>query len=205
MITGFWGKKVGMTQVFSGDQLIPVTVIDTSCWRVLGFRTKESDGYNAIRVGRMRERYVADSFSDMWLKRLKSYFTLVKEVPVAGDLPALTIGQTVDLASLIEEGTVVAITGTSTGRGFAGVVRRHGFAGGPASHGDEMGKAPGSGGHMHAEGRVIKGKRLPGRFGGTTHTVKGLRVVKFYKDKQCVLLKGPVPGRSGSFVFVKKT
>lgn len=205
MMTGFWGKKIGMTQVFFEDRLIPVTVIDTKRWIIIGSRTVEKDGYNALRVGFLRSRYIHSPFSLTWLKDLKTYFMVLKEVPYVGDFAEITVGKSINFSSLINEGSIVDVIGTTIGRGFAGVVKRHGFAGGPASHGDEMGRAPGSSGHMHTKGRIIKGKRFPGRLGGKRHTVKSLSIVRFDEDKQIVFIKGAIPGKSGSLVFVKKT
>jgi large subunit ribosomal protein L3 len=204
MTTGFWGKKIGMTQVFVNDKVVPVTVIDTASWIVIGLRTQERDGYSAVRVGRVKSRYKAEDFDAQWLKDLTRYFSLVREVRLDADAESVEIGKQLSTADSIKEGDNVNVTGTSKGCGFAGVVRRHGFGGPPASHGSTMGNRPGSIGFITSQGKVIKGKKLPGRMGGKRTQVDNLKVVQINPEEQIVLVKGAVPGKSGSFVFVRK-
>jgi large subunit ribosomal protein L3 len=224
MIKGLWGKKIGMTQLFVQkkrrgathavidgkkapiaiveDVLVPVTVIDTTRWVLIGTRNSVKDGYNALRLGYLRDRYTGETFSSAWLSNIKKYFQAVREIKVQGDLPSLPLGKALNVADLLQEGKTIDIIGTTRGRGFAGVVKRHGFTGGPASHGAEMGRFPGSNGHMHAEGKVIKGKRLPGRMGGVQHTISGLEVMQVHQDQGIVLVKGATPGKSGAWVYI---
>lgn len=204
MVTGFWGKKIGMTQVFVEDKVVPVTVIDTANWVVTNIRTDDRDGYKAIQVGRLRDRYVGKPFSTEWLKDLKSYFSLVREVLCEKDMPELTVGQPVDFVKLVQGGDMVHVSGTSKGRGFAGCVKRHRFNGPPGSHGSKMGKKPGSISHMRSQGRVIKGKRLPGHMGADWLMLRNLEVVRVEPEAGIVLVKGSVPGNSGSFLYVRK-
>ncbi|MCX5922260.1 MAG: 50S ribosomal protein L3 [Candidatus Dependentiae bacterium] len=204
MTQEFWGKKIGMTQLFVGDKVVPVTAIDVSFWVVTQLKTQERDGYNAIQIGLPRDRYAGQPFSDDWLKKSKKHFLFVKEVKVA-EIPAdLTVGKPADFYAQLTEGDSVNVTGITKGCGFAGAVRRHGFAGGAASHGSTMGKNPGSIGFMRSRGRVIKGKKLPGHMGVLQKMMRKLDVVKVERDRHIVLVKGSIPGKSGSLVFVKK-
>lgn len=207
MVSGLWGKKIGMTQVFSAENaVVPVTVIDVSGWYVTNIKTKERDGYTAIQVGNVRDRYSQTPFSIEWLKKPAKYFRVLREIRVNAEtiesLPA--VGEAFDFGSVLQAGLSVDVFGTSTGRGFCGCIKRHGFNGPPGSHGSTMGKRPGGIGFMRSRGRVIKGKRLPGQTGNESCAVKNLQVVKIDSDARIVMLKGAVPGRSGSFVFIRK-
>ena len=204
MITGFWGKKIGMTQVFVEGKVIPVTVIDAGNWFITNVRTKERDGYNAIQVGCVRSKYVGVPFSTEWLKNLKNYFGLVREVKIEGDMPELTIGQPADAYTSFQQGDKVDVSGTTKGCGFAGVVKRHRFAGQTVSHGHKMGNRPGSLSFMRSQGRVIKGKRMPGHMGVAWRMMRNLEVVRIEPETGVMLVKGAVPGKAGSFLRVLK-
>ncbi len=204
MVTGFWGKKIGMTQVFVEGKVIPVTVIDAGNWFITNIRTKDRDGYNAIQVGCLRNRYVGESFSVDWLKNLKKYFSLVREVKVEGDMPELSLGQSADAFTSFQQGDKVDVSGMTKGCGFAGVVRRHRFAGPPGSHGSNMGNKPGSLSFMRRQGRIIKGKRMPGHMGDVWRMMRNLKVVKVEPETGVMLVKGAVPGKAGSFLRVLK-
>ncbi len=204
MVTGLWGRKIGMTQVFVDDRVIPVTVIDLAHWFVTNIRTKERDGYDAVQVSQVRKRYVGQPFSKEWLNKQKKFFVFIREVPLKEAMSELTIGQSVDFYTLLEQGAKVDVFGKTKGCGFAGVVRRHNFSGGPGSHGSSMGKRPGSIGGMAACGKVIKGKKMPGLMGNQQRVMKNLKIVKIEKDAKILLLKGSVPGKTGSLVFVRR-
>lgn len=201
--TKFWGRKIGMTQVFSGDKVVPVTAVDLSAWVVTQIKTNERDGYSAVQVGCLRDRYKSDSFIEDWIKKPKKYFCHIKEMSVESQLDP-KVGQLVDFAQLVETGTKVDVVGTTKGGGFAGVVKRHGFAGGRASHGSKMGNKPGSSGFFRRQGRIIKGKKFPGHMGMLTKMMKGLEVVKIEPENNIVLVKGSVPGKTGSLLCIKK-
>jgi large subunit ribosomal protein L3 len=206
MLNGFWGKKIGMTQVFSDENVIvPVTVIGLDNWFVTDIKTEERDGYNAVQVGNLRPKYRGQAFSKDWLKKTKNYFEMLREIKIE-TLPEepFEIGQEIDAASLIESGQLVNVFGTTKGRGFQGVIKRHGFSGGSASHGPRFGRWPGSVGFMRSQGKVIKGKKLPGHMGVDRRVMKKLEVVKIEKEPKIVLVKGSVPGHAGSFVFIQK-
>jgi len=205
MIQGIWGRKVGMTQVFASDNsVVPVTVVNTAGWFVTQIKTQETDGYQAIQVACLRKRYQGQSFTPEWLKNLKQYCLFVKEIPISALPEGVTVGSSVDLASILSTDILVDATGTTKGAGFAGVVRRHGFAGGPGSHGSTFKKRPGSMGCMRARGKVLKGKRLPGHMGDRRRTVQKLQVVQVRAEDNIVLVKGSMAGKPGSLVFLKK-
>jgi len=204
MITGFWGKKIGMTQVFVDEKVVPVTVIDANNWLVTNVRTKELDGYNAIQMGCLRSKYIGTSFTPEMTKNLKKFFVLIKEVKIEGDMLEVAVGQTVDILGIIAQGDKVDVSGTTKGRGFQGVVKRHRFAGPPGSHGSKMGNRPGSLSFMRRQGRIIKGKRLPGHMGVAWRMMRNLEVVRIEPEAGVVLVKGCVPGHAGSFLRVLK-
>jgi len=203
MTAGFWGKKIGMTQVFVNDKVVPVTAIDTAFWIVVGIKTVKRDGYSSVQVGCIKPRYIEKKFEKSWTKDLSKYFSLVREIKINGDDDTIEIGKPFSFAGLKED-DLVNVTGVSKGCGFAGVVRRHGFAGPPGSHGSTMGNRPGSIGFMTSQGKVVKGKKLPGRMGGKRHQVENLKVVAIDSNEQMVLVKGAIPGKTGTFVFVQK-
>jgi large subunit ribosomal protein L3 len=205
MLNGFWGHKIGMTQIFSNDCVVPVTAVSAANWIVTGVKVKAVDGYDAIQVGCLRERYRCKPFSLDWLKKIKTYFLYMREIKGEIVPDQYRPGSVFDTSSVQWEGSYVDVTGTSKGIGFAGVVKRHGFNGPPGSHGSTMGKRPGSSGSLRRCGKVIKGKKFPGRAGGATCTVKNLAVVKTGLDNGSVfLVRGSVPGKSGSLLYVRK-
>jgi len=206
MLNGIWGKKVGMTQVFSDkNTVVPVTVIDLNNWFITDIKTEARDAYNAVQVGSVRPKFQGQAFSKDWLKKPKTYFEMLREIKLDA-LPEqpFEVGQEIDAASLIESGQLVNVFGTTKGRGFQGVVKRHGFSGGSASHGPRFGRWPGSIGFMATQGKVIKGQKLPGQMGVDRRVMKKLEVVKIEKEPNIVLVKGSIPGHAGSFVFIQK-
>jgi len=203
MISGLWGKKLGMTQVFGQNkEAVPVTVIDATHWYITQIKTKARDGYDAIQVGYVRPRYQTKPFDTQWITGLKRYFAYVAEVPAVQAVETLTVGQPAPFADVFKIGEHIDARGISKGRGFAGVVKRHGFSGGGDSHGSMFHRRPGSIGFMRTRGRVIKGKRLPGHMGVEQCTTKNLQVVAVDTNKMIVLVKGAVPGMAGAPVFV---
>lgn len=211
MVNGLWGKKIGMTQVFSEEnQVVPVTVIDVSDWYVTQIKTTDTDGYNAVQLGRVKKKYSDEQFSQDWLKKPKEYFSALREVSYAPetakgeDTPQIAVGQPADEALVLQKGDVVDVFGISKGHGFQGVVKRHGYAGGPKSHGSTFGRAPGGISFLTACGKVIKGKALPGRMGGDQVAMKNLEVITVEPDARVVCVKGSVPGKAGSLLFVRK-
>lgn len=205
MVSGVWGKKVGMTQIFADDKVIPVTAIDISRWVVTNIKTAERDGYNALQVGCLRDRYAKQEFSHEWLKNLKKFFGHIREIRTAEAVTDKAAGQEFDSAAVLAKGDKVNVTGTTRGRGFTGGVKRHGFSGGRRSHGCTMGeRSSGSISWMRKQGRIIKGKTMAGHMGVDQNTVRNLPVVKVEAGAHIVLVKGAVPGHAGSLVFVRK-
>jgi len=204
MLSGLWGKKIGITQVFHNDKVIPVTVIDVGNWVITDIKTVDRDGYNAIQVGAVRKRYAGEKATIQWVRNPKEYFTVLREIRVDVLPENIKIGKEVDFYDQLEPGKTVDVFGITIGRGFAGVIKRHSFRGPPASHGSTMGRRPGSIGHMRARGRVIKGKRMPGHLGVQKCVMKNLEIVEVKKDGPVVLVKGSVPGYAGSLVFIRK-
>ncbi len=205
-IHGLLGRKLGMTTIFSErGEAIPVTVIEAGPNHVLNIRTKERDGYEAVQLG----------FGDVNPKRLtKPVLGQMKGAGVsvryireltADNVTEHTVGETVDV-DLFNADDLVDVTGWSKGRGFAGVMRRHNFRGGPRTHGqsDRM-RAPGSIGAGTSPGRVWKGMRMAGRMGNERKTVQRLRVVRVDSDRHLLLIKGSVPGAKNGLVYVRRT
>ncbi len=208
MLTRLPGNKIGMTQVFDENKrVVPVTVINFSHWYVAQIKTVERDGYCAIQVVNLRKKYQNDQFSLAWLKDKKRYFAHVREIIIETpeECEKFSVGQAFngnDIA--LNQGEIVDVSGYTIGRGFTGVVKRWGFAGGPKTHGSNFHRIPGSVSHMRRQGKIIKGKRLPGHCGTSKVTIKGLQVVKIDKDNGYLFIKGCVPGKVGSLLYVQK-
>lgn len=205
MMQGMWGKKIGMTQLFSeANKVVPVTAVDMSCWRVVRIKTKSKDGYSAIQIGCVRDSFVEHEFSSDWLVDCRKYFSVLREVPVTNDDHGIVVGHIADIASVVNQGDTVDVSGLTIGRGFQGAVKRHGFSGGRASHGDRLGRGPGALSFMRSQGRVPKGKKMPGHMGVERCTVKNVEIVRIDPSVSVVFIKGSVPGKTGSLVFVRK-
>ena len=204
-IKGVLGKKLGMTQVFdSNNRMIPVTVVSVESCVVTSIRTPEKDGYSAIQLGfgaidpKKVSKPVAGQFA-------KSGVTPRRALAELRTLSAAdyTVGQEVG-ATTFAVGDVVDATGTSTGKGTAGVMKRHGFGGIGASHGvDKKHRMPGSIGACATPGRVFKGLRMAGVMGSDRVTTQNLTVHAIDKDRNLILIKGAVPGPDGGLVFVR--
>jgi len=202
---GLIGKKVGMTQLFDEKgEAIPVTVIEAGPCTVVEVRTLERDGYQAVQLGfgtNLEKRFIRPVLGQFKKRNLPPSRQL-KEFRVE-DLNGLEVGQNLDV-SLFEKGTHVDVQGVTKGRGFQGVVKRHKFVAGHASHGPTHGKQPGSIGASAYPSRVVKGKRLPGRMGGKNFTVKNLEVVGVDAEQNVLLVRGAVPGPANGTVTIKK-
>jgi|GEM_PF-846001 len=203
MIAGVWGRKIGMTQVFEGDAVVPVTAINVDFWVVTGLKIRERDGYDAMQVGCIKDRFTDCDFSPDWVKQPKKYFNFIREIKLQ-ESATYTVGDKVSPLTYLAEGKRVDVFGLTKGCGFAGAVKRHGFTGAPATHGSTMGNAPGSMSGPRTKGKVIKGKRLPGHMGMQQRAAMGLRVIKLInKPTATVLVKGSVPGKGGTLVFLR--
>ena len=207
MLNGLLGKKVGMTQFFteSGER-VPVTVVQTGPVTVIQKKTKEKDGYQAVQVG--YEEYSKSKEKNVG-KPAKGHFKdqkplrYLREFKV-DNIDEYEVGQTFDV-SLFEKGEIVDISGTSKGRGFSGVMKRHNFAGGPAAHGHRFNRGTGSIGQSASPARIFKNKRMAGQYGNARVTVQGLEIVEINKDLNVLLVKGAIPGPNGRFVEVRRT
>jgi large subunit ribosomal protein L3 len=155
-------------------------------------------------VGLVKDAFTDKPFDSAWLKKPNNYFSSHREIKVSELTQDFTVGKDIDYTASIKAGDIVNVTGLSKGRGFAGVVKRYGFAGGRASHGPRLGRLPGSVGFMRSQGRVIKGKRLPGHFGTTQHTLEMLPIVSFEPEARMIMVKGGVPGGKGSLLYLHK-
>jgi len=205
MINGLWGKKLGMAQIFAEDKtVVPVTVVDAAHWFVTNVKTKERDGYDAIQVSYVRPRYQGQAFDKQWLKASKKYFAHIYEVRLKDAVEDLEVGQKMPYADVFAVGDFVDVAGVSKGRGFAGVIKRHGFSGGGRTHGSNLHRSTGSISFMATQGRVIKGKKMPGHMGAERCTVKNLQVVSVDQKKDIFLIRGAVPGSPGTPLFVRK-
>lgn len=204
MINAIYGKKVGMTQVWTeDDRVIAVTVIQAEPNKVCQVKTTETDGYEAVQLGfgSIKEKKVNKPMAGHFAKQGIAPTRYLREVRVenaseykAGD------EQTVAAFAEVKK---VDVTGTSKGKGFQGVIKRHGFGGGRASHGSHFHRIPGSIGQCATPSRVFKGVRLPGHMGCDTVTVKNLEVVRVDADQNLILVKGSVPGGKNGIVRVR--
>ncbi len=205
VLKGLIGRKLGMTHIFDENgRMVAVTVVELGPCHVVQVRTPEKDGYHAAQIGfePMKTQRVNKPMRGVFKKaELDKPLRHLKEFEVV-DGQAMS-GQEVRAEHVFTEGETVKVTGTSKGKGFAGVVRRYGFAGGPMTHGSMTHRRPLSSGATGPQ-RVFKGKRSPGRMGGEQVTTRNLTIVKILADQNRVLIKGAVPGGRGSIVYVQK-
>jgi large subunit ribosomal protein L3 len=204
-VQGIIGKKVGMTQVYAEDgEAFPVTVLEAGPCVVVQRRSKERDGYAAVQLGLVEARKVKRV-----TKPMKGHFEkaglppcrVLRELPIGDD--EVKVGDKVSVA-LFAPGDTVSVTGVSKGRGFQGVIKRHGFGGGGATHGSMFHRAPGSIGASAFPSRVLKGMRAAGHLGSDRVTVRNLQVVRVDAENNLLVVRGAVPGAGGSYVVIRK-
>ncbi len=200
------GKKVGMTSIFdSNGKQTAVTIIEAGPCIVTQKKTVETDGYNALQIafGDKKEKHSTKAEVNHFAKAQTSPKKIVKEI--RDSETDKSVGETITV-DIFAEGDKVEVVGTSKGKGFQGVVKRHGFSGvGEQSHGQhDRQRAPGSIGNSSDASRVFKGMRMAGRMGGDRVKTKGLRVVKIFAEKNYILVSGSVPGHNGSIVLIQK-
>ena len=207
MSLGLVGRKVGMTRVFADDgSAIPVTVLDVGNNRVTQVKSTESDGYTAVQItyGKRRASRVSKPMAGHLAKAGVEAGELLKEFHVGADEVANFKPGDVVSVETFAVGQLVDITGTTKGRGFSGVIRRHNFSSNRASHGNSVShNKPGSISMAQDPGRVFPGKRLPGQYGNATRTVQTLPVVRVDKERGLLLVKGSVPGAEGGHIIVR--
>jgi large subunit ribosomal protein L3 len=205
VLKGLIGRKLGMTHIYDENgRMVPVTVVELGPCHVVQVRTPEKDGYYAAQIGYepMKTQRTNKPMQGVFKKaELDKPLRHLKEFKILHGQAAS--GQEIRAEHVFSEGETVKVTGVSKGKGFAGVVRRYGFAGGPMTHGSMTHRRPLSSGATGPQ-RVFKGKRSPGRMGGDQVTTRNLTIVKILADKNCVLIKGAVPGGRGSIVYVQK-
>ena len=204
MINAIYGKKIGMTQLFDEDgKVIPVTVIEAAPNKVCQVKTTATDGYEAVQLGfgTIKEQKVNKPMAGHFAKQGVDPGRCRSMKRVA-DGAEHTVGEEVTVANFAEV-KKVDVTGTSKGKGFAGVMRRYGFGGGPGGHGAHFHRAPGSVGQCAYPSRVFKGVRLPGHMGCDTVTTKNLEVVRVDEDMNLIMLKGAVPGGKNGVVRIR--
>lgn len=204
METGIIGRKLGMTQVFADDgAAVAVTVVEAEPSVVIQKKTRDADGYEAIQLGygRIKRKNVSKPLQGHFMKADKGNFRFLREIRTAGD--DYSIGQELS-ADLFQAGDFVDVIGTSKGKGFAGVIKRHGFSGGRATHGSMFHRAPGSIGASADPSRVFKGKKLPGHMGSERKTIQNMVVWAVRADQNLILIKGSIPGGKTGLVLIKK-
>jgi large subunit ribosomal protein L3 len=207
-MNGIIGKKIGMTSVYDSDgRNVACTVIDATPNRVTQVKSVETDGYSSIQLGfgDAKEKNTSKAELGHFKKAGSGPFRKVVEMRDF-DILEKGLGDAISVDEIFEEGDMVNVVGTTKGKGFQGVVKRHGFGGvGQATHGQHnRQRAPGAIGACATPSKVVKGLKMAGRTGGNRVKTKNLRVVKIFSDKNLILVKGCVPGHKGSFVIIEK-
>ena len=202
---GIIGKKLGMTHLYQDDQFVPVTVIQAGPCVVVQTKTQASDGYNALQIG-LVERIREGKLGRALMGHIKAAGLPVRrlmELRTDGAAaPAAQPGEKI-LVTIFQEKEMVSVSGVSKGKGFQGVVFRHHFKGGPASHGSMFHRAPGSIGASSYPSRVWKGMRMGGKMGNEKVTIKNLEVIRIEPRRNLLYLKGAVPGGKGAYLLIK--
>ncbi|HUN64477.1 MAG TPA: 50S ribosomal protein L3 [Bacteroidota bacterium] len=206
-MTGILGKKIGMTSIFDDKgEAIPCTVIEAGPCFVIQIKTKDRDGYEALQVGfeEKKERLMTKPLAGHFKKSGVAPKKILAEFR-GFDITKFQVGAEIKVDSLFAKNDVVSVSGTSKGRGFQGVVKRHHFGGGFRTHGQsDRERAPGSIGSSSYPSRVFKGMKMAGRMGGENVTVKNLRVVQIIPESNLLLISGSVPGHNNSYVEIRK-
>ena len=208
MAKAILGIKLGMTQIFTEDgKVIPVTVVESGNNVVLRNKTVDTDGYFAVQIGfgDVKEKHVNKPMMGQFKKLEVKPVKFIRELRLTAESEYKT-GDVIGV-DIFAEGELVDVVGTSKGKGFAGTIKRHGFARGPMGHGSKSHREPGSTGAMMSGpgGRVIKGKKLPGRMGGARVTVQRLTIVRVDVNRNLLLIKGAIPGPKKGLVIIKNT
>jgi len=206
MVTGLIGKKVGMTQVFAADGSVqPATVLKAGPCVVSQVKTMEHDGYEAVQLGYVDARPTKENKPTVghFKKAGVPPSRISREVRVKAGAEPVKLGDSVNV-SIFADGERVDVIGTSRGKGFQGVVKRHHFAGGRASHGSMFHRAPGSIGASSFPSRVVRGMRMAGHMGDDRVTVRNLRVIRVDPDNNLLLVEGAVPGGPNAIVVIRK-
>ncbi|MBQ9658866.1 MAG: 50S ribosomal protein L3 [Clostridia bacterium] len=204
MKKGIIGRKLGMTQIFDENgTVIPVTVVEAGPCLVAQVKTSETDGYQAIQLGfgEVKDKHINKPEKGHFAKNNLTAKKHLREFRL-DSIDGINVGDEIK-ADVFETGEKVDVQGTSKGKGFQGVIKRHGQSRGPMGHGSMYHRRPGSMGPCATPGRVFKGKKLPGHMGRVTVTVQNLDIVKVDMDKNVLLIKGSVPGVKGAILKIK--
>jgi large subunit ribosomal protein L3 len=205
MIQGIIGKKIGMTQIFTDDgRVIPVTLIQAGPCLVVQKKTVAAGRPGRAQLGFVEARpvkHVSKPLQGHFAKANVPPTRRLREFALADDEPK--VGDTIGV-DIFSESETVSVRGATKGKGFQGVVKRHGFSGGRSSHGSMFHRAIGSAGSNTYPGEVIKGKGMPGRMGGQLKTVRGLEVVRVDKERNVLMVRGAVPGCNGNYLYILK-
>jgi large subunit ribosomal protein L3 len=202
MSMGIIGKKLGMSQIFVGQEVIPVTVIQAGPCTVVQKKTAEKDGYDALQLSFEEERKkgrVTKAMAGHFKKANVAPHRHLREVQMDG----FEQGQEVKV-DIFQKGDRVKVTGVSKGKGFAGVMKRHNFGGGPSGHGSMFNRAPGSIGASAYPSRVLPGKKLPGHMGDVNVSIKNITVVEVRPEQNLLLVRGAVPGGENALLVITK-
>lgn len=206
MSTGIIGRKIGMTGIFTPEgNYIPVTVIEAGPCVITQVKTVATDGYNALQLGfgTKKKSSINKPLEGHLKKSGDARFAVLREFRVE-QTDGFAVGQTIT-SEIFKIGERIHITGTSKGRGFSGVVKRHGFKGGKETHGCMSHRVPGSVGSSAWPSRVVKGKKLPGRYGNETRTVRNLQIVDIRPEENIILVKGCIPGARSGLVLIRRS
>ena len=204
MKKGIIGKKIGMTQIFDENGVvIPVTVVEAGPCVVAQVKTMETDGYEAVQLGfgEVKDKHINKPEKGHFTKNNLTAKKHLREFKLE-TIENIKVGDEIK-ADIFQDGEKVDVQGTSKGKGFQGVIKRHGQSRGPMGHGSMYHRRPGSMGPTSTPGRVFKGKNLPGHMGRVTVTVQNLDIVKVDMDKNVLLIKGSVPGAKGAILKIK--
>lgn len=207
MLNAILGKKLNMSLKFdSGGKRIPVTQVEAGPCVVIQIKNQEKDGYSAVQLGfGQTKKTKKPNLGHVKKAGLENAPGFLREVGIENDQDLPKAGQMLKMDEIFNVGDIVKISGVSKGKGFTGVVKRWGFAGGPASHGQsDRERAPGSIGATTTPGRVLKGKKMAGRAGGGKVSVSGLKVIEALADKNILVIKGSVPGPTGGLLLIRK-
>jgi large subunit ribosomal protein L3 len=200
---GIIGRKKEMSQIFNDEgKVVPITLVEVPDCFVTQVKSEETDGYSAVQLGFGTRKNITKPLRGHVKKSGMDSVETLCEFKVPRE-DKYRVGQEVNI-DIFKEGEIVDVIGYSKGKGFQGVVKRHGYSGGPDSHGSRSHRVPGSMGASATPSRVLKGKKLPGRMGGNHVTVKNLEIVKIEKEKNIVAVKGAIPGSRNSIVLLRK-
>lgn len=208
MVEGLIGIKIGMKQVFNEDgTVVPATILKAGPCVVVQKREKATEGYDAVQLGLVegkRIKKVPKPIEGHFKKAGVPPTRILREVKLASSDKEVNVGDQILVSDIFKVNDTVNVVGTSKGRGFAGVVKRHKFKGGPAAHGSMFHRAPGSIGASSYPSRVIKGMKMGGHMGMDRVTVRNLRIVRVDAENHLIAVKGAVPGRNGGYVLIRK-